>query len=101
MIDGATMSNGLVTVAVGENGFTLDGRSGFDRLVDGGDCGDTYTYSPPKGDTPNDRPFRSQVTVAERDRLRGRIILRRHNDWGETTSTYELRAGEPFVRVVT
>src|SRR5207248_2557433 len=88
--------NGLVTIDVQDNGFALDGAAGFDRLVDGGDCGDMYTYSPPSGDHPNDRPFRSHTTVVERDPLRGRIALRRHFDWGETTSTYELRA--PRVR---
>ena len=46
------LSNGLLTVevdaAVGT--FSLNGRPGYGRLVDGGDLGDSYNYSPPRRD---------------------------------------------------
>ena len=44
-----TLDNGLVTVAVdpADGTFSLDGVPGYGRLVDGGDHGDTYNYSPP------------------------------------------------------
>src|SRR5690606_17701719 len=44
-----TVDNGLVTVSVdGTSGtFSLGGIPGFGRLVDDGDSGDTYNYSPP------------------------------------------------------
>ncbi|MEA2686526.1 MAG: 2-O-(6-phospho-alpha-D-mannosyl)-D-glycerate hydrolase, partial [Actinomycetota bacterium] len=50
--DGCSMANGLVTVAVdpSDGTFALDGNRGLDLLVDDGDAGDTYNYSPPDGD---------------------------------------------------
>ncbi|HUY86621.1 MAG TPA: hypothetical protein VMU77_05865, partial [Acidimicrobiales bacterium] len=47
------LTNGLVTVEVDpiSGTFSLDGIAGFDRLVDGGDHGDTYNFSPPVNDT--------------------------------------------------
>ena len=55
-----TLSNGLVTVVVdADTGtFSLDGHAGFGRLVDGGDLGDSYNYSPPAGDSVVDAPGR-------------------------------------------
>ena len=42
------LANEHVTVVVSENGtWSLNGRVGFGRFVDGGDAGDTYNYSPP------------------------------------------------------
>ncbi len=50
---GVTLANGLVTVVVdaADGTFSLDGVPGYGRLVDGGDHGDTYNYSPPRVDT--------------------------------------------------
>ena len=47
-----TLTNGLVTVAVDptDGTFALDGVPGYGRLVDGGDHGDSYNYSPPRQD---------------------------------------------------
>ena len=52
------LANGLVTVAVdlADGTFAVDGVAGFGRLVDGGDLGDSYNYSPPAGDALVDRP---------------------------------------------
>ena len=55
---GVTLTNGLVTVAIDpdDGTFALDGVPGYGRLVDGGDHGDTYNYSPPAVDTVVDSP---------------------------------------------
>lgn len=114
-VEGATMANGLVAVTVGPDGFTLDGRPGFDRLVDSGDHGDTYNYSPPDHDLMVDQPLASRVTVLEPGPVRARLRLERDYEWpaavdGATrarvgtrsvtvASVYELRAGERLVRV--
>ena len=52
------LENGLVRVEVdSEDGtFSLNGLAGLDRLVDGGDEGDTYNYSPPRVDTIVEQP---------------------------------------------
>ena len=51
-----TLSNGLVSVEVDETlgTFSLNGRPGYGQLVDGGDLGDSYNYSPPSR-TPSSR----------------------------------------------
>ena len=55
-----SLSNGLVSVDVDETlgSFSLDGRPGYGRLVDGGDLGDSYNYSPPRQDAFVDTPAR-------------------------------------------
>ncbi|HUR17948.1 MAG TPA: glycoside hydrolase family 38 C-terminal domain-containing protein [Acidimicrobiales bacterium] len=116
--DGA-MTNGLVTVEVDRNDgtFAIDGLAGFDRLVDGGDHGDTYNWSPPENDAMVDAPSAITVDVVERGPLRARLSLRRTFVWPEeiddttrartggrrvvVTTMLELRAGERLVRVDT
>ena len=46
------LSNGLVSVEVDEatGTFSLNGLPGYGQLVDGGDLGDSYNYSPPAED---------------------------------------------------
>jgi hypothetical protein len=115
----ASMSNGLVTVAIdrAEGTFALDGSAGLDRLVDEGDQGDTYTWSPPAHDTIVDQPDAVSVEVAEQGPVRGRLVVRRTFVWPErvdddrstrvgersvvVTTTIELRAGERLARVTT
>ncbi|MFN8025835.1 MAG: glycoside hydrolase family 38 C-terminal domain-containing protein [Acidimicrobiia bacterium] len=90
-----------------------------DRLVDGGDGGDTYNYSPPEIDTIVDTPVAVDVEVAESGPVRARIVVTRTYEWPvaalgderscharsahtvatEVQTTYEVRAGERFVRV--
>jgi mannosylglycerate hydrolase len=110
-----TLANGLVTVSVDpvDGTFSLDGHGGLGRLVDGGDAGDTYNWSPPAPDRIVDRPDGVDVTVAEDGPVRGRLVVERRYRWphrveagrrvGEravtVTSTLELLAGERFVRV--
>jgi alpha-mannosidase len=95
--------------------FALDGLPGFDRLVDGGDAGDTYTYSPPACDSEVDRPDAVTVELVEPGPVRGRLRVRRRYRWPreiragrrsgqetvEVVTELELRAGEALARVAT
>ena len=116
---GAAMDNGLVRVEVdaGSGTFAVDGLAGFDRLVDGGDHGDTYNWSPPEHDTVVDRPESVTVDAIESGPLRARLRVRREFVWPEriddtararvggrrveVTTVVEVRAGERLVRVHT
>ena len=113
------MDNGLTRVEVDpELGtFAVDGLAGFDLLVDDGDHGDTYNYSPPDNDVVVDRPEAVAVDVLEAGPLRARLETRRTFVWPEriddhrrervgkrrvvVTTVLELRAGERLVRVHT
>jgi len=116
---GLALSNGLVSVEVDEalGTFSLDGLAGYGRLVDGGDLGDSYNYSPPGQDSLVDTPTSVSVRVIESGPVRARAVITatyRWPDHGETGSqarvgeqdveietTLELRADEAVVRVVT
>ncbi|HEY5154607.1 MAG TPA: hypothetical protein VIJ47_07735, partial [Acidimicrobiales bacterium] len=111
------LANGLVTVQVDATDatFAIDGLTGFGRLVDDGDGGDTYNYSPPAGDRTVDRPDAVAVSVLEEGPLRGRVQIVATYRWPEritdgartgeraveVTTTLELQAGERLVRVTT
>ncbi|MGI8686162.1 MAG: alpha-mannosidase, partial [Acidimicrobiales bacterium] len=115
----AALDNGLVRVEVDrtDGTFSIDGMAGFDRLVDGGDHGDTYNWSPPDHDAIVDHPDDVAVDVLEPGPLRGRLLVRRTFTWPEriddhararigrrtveVTTVVEVRAGEPLVRVHT
>jgi hypothetical protein len=117
--DGVTMTNDLVTVMVdGNDGtFSIDGVTGYGRLVDSGDYGDTYNYSPPAIDSVVDSPDRVAVTIGERGPVRATVTIVCTYSWpdrvdGEpkarvghhvvdVATTLELRADEPIVRVCT
>ena len=117
--EAGVLDNGLVRIEVdGRDGtFSIDGRPGFDRLVDGGDAGDTYNWSPPDSDTVVDRPDVVAIEVQERGPLRGRLVVRRRFTWPErfdearharagvvaveVATVLEVRAGERLVRVHT
>jgi alpha-mannosidase len=95
--------------------------AGLGRLVDGGDGGDTYNYSPPTEDLVVDRPESVAVTVTESGPVRARMVVESVYRWpqaaigdafrcsGRTdetvpvavTTTLELRTGESFLRVRT
>jgi alpha-mannosidase len=97
--------------------FSVDGRGGYGRLVDDGDFGDSYNYSPPQGDVVVDTPVAVEAAVVEAGPVRGRILVVATYEWPERidelsqvrvgstrtqiSTTIELRADEPTVRVET
>ena len=113
------LSNGLMSVEVDETAgtFSLNGVPGYGRLVDGGDLGDSYNYSPPAEDSSVDAPDAVAVRVLESGPVRVRAaitatyLLPDHIDGGskarlgtqatEIETTLELRADEPALRVTT
>lgn len=117
--DGLRLANGLVDVTIdpADGTFALDGVAGFGRLVDGGDHGDTYNYSPPLSDRTIDRPESVSVEIVEEGPVRARASITATYLWpaevddqsrsrsGErsvtVTTTIEVRADEPYVRVET
>jgi mannosylglycerate hydrolase len=117
--DGVTLANGLLEVVVDptDGTFSLDGVAGYGRLVDGGDHGDTYNYSPPTHDTVVDTPTSVVVTAGEAGPVRATVDIAATYSWPEyvdgstharagtrevvVTTTLELRGDEPLVRVRT
>jgi mannosylglycerate hydrolase len=115
--DRTSLTNGLVTVEVdpADGTFAVDGHRGLGRLVDDGDEGDTYNYSPPAHQQVVDRPDAVRVEVLEEGPLRARLAVVATHTWParivdgervgsvttEVTTTLELHAGERFVRVTT
>ncbi|MGA2036556.1 MAG: glycoside hydrolase family 38 C-terminal domain-containing protein [Acidimicrobiales bacterium] len=113
------MRNGLVTVEMdpSDGTFAVDGLRGFGRLIDGGDHGDSYNYSPPLSDRLVDAPDRVSVTVTESGPVRARMLIVSRYTWpervdditrarsGERTvdvsTALEIRADERIVRVTT
>jgi mannosylglycerate hydrolase len=113
------LTNGLVTVEVDDalGTYSLNGRSGYGRLVDGGDLGDSYNYSPPRRDALVDTPLSISVDVVESGPVRARATIIATYLWPdhvdgssqarvgehrvEIQTLLELRADEPVVRVAT
>ena len=114
-----TLSNGRVSVEVdGALGtFSLNGRPGYGQLVDGGDLGDSYNYSPPAADSVVDAPEGVAVRVVEAGPVRARVVIDATYRWpdhvdgdsqarvgeqiAQVETTLELRADEPVLRVTT
>jgi hypothetical protein len=114
-----SLSNGLVSLEIDEalGTFSLNGRAGYGQLVDGGDHGDSYNYSPPRHDRIVDAPVAVKVRVTEEGPVRGRAVITSSYRWpdhiengrsarvGEQSvdieTTLELHADEPAVRVTT
>ncbi|MBV9411792.1 MAG: alpha-mannosidase, partial [Acidimicrobiia bacterium] len=117
LVDNTSMDNGLIRVEVSpdDGTFAVNGVGGLDRLVEDGDDGDTYNYSPPAQDVVVDRPVRVEVAVVESGPVRGRLRVVRHYVWPEgvaggarvgeravsVATVLELRAGEDIVRIET
>jgi mannosylglycerate hydrolase len=113
------LSNGLVSIAVREDGTLIIAGSGVTlagvgRITDGGDVGDAYNYAPPARDTLVVDPVRCRVETLETGPLRGILRVTRWYAWPgglddgsrcpETIETEvvldaELRADEAFVRL--
>jgi hypothetical protein len=114
-----TLSNGLVRVEVDDSTgtFAIDGHAGFGRLVDVGDLGDSYNYSPPSSDAVVDRPVSVTVEVIERGPVRSSCVITSLYEWPERvdagtqqrtgavraaiTTTLQVIADERAVRVTT
>ncbi len=118
--DGAVVvTNGLVRIDVdpATGTFALDGRPGYGRLVDGGDLGDSYNYSPPRQDSFVDVPLAVTVRIDERGPVRARVRITSTYDWPDhvdgssqarvgghhvdVDTQVELQADDATVRVVT
>ena len=113
------LSNGLVRVEIDptDGAFSLDGVAGYGRLVDGGDLGDSYNYSPPRQDASVETPEAVTVEITERGPVRAKARITAtyvwpdHVDGGsqarvgghrvEVETLVELRADERVVRVIT
>jgi mannosylglycerate hydrolase len=113
------LSNGLLTVEVDAalGTFSLNERPGYGRLVDGGDLGDSYNYSPPRRDVLVDTPVSVSVRVVEPGPVRARATITAVYVWPdhvdgssqervgehqvEVETLLELRADEPVLRVAT
>ncbi|HEX3981429.1 MAG TPA: glycoside hydrolase family 38 C-terminal domain-containing protein [Acidimicrobiales bacterium] len=114
-----TVANGLATVVVDPNDgtFAIDGIAGFGRLVDGGDYGDTYNYSPPQQDSVIERPDTVSIAVGDRGPVRATVAITSTFTWPDrvdeaskarvgshrvpVVTTVEVRADESLVRVST
>ena len=118
--DGAVVvRNGLVRIDVdrADGTFALDGTPGYGRLVDGGDLGDSYNYSPPRQDSFVDTPHAVAVRVDERGPVRARVRITSTYEWPDhvdgssqarvgghqvdVDTVVEVRADEATVRVTT
>jgi mannosylglycerate hydrolase len=113
--DAPSLTNGLLTVSVDPDDatYSVNGLSGLGRLVDDGDAGDTYNWSPPGGQAAIDSPEQVTVTATERGPLRARLVIDATYRWPEriegdqrvgevaipVRTTLELRCGEDLLRV--
>ncbi|HET6953867.1 MAG TPA: glycoside hydrolase family 38 C-terminal domain-containing protein [Acidimicrobiales bacterium] len=93
---GPVLANGRVTVAIDptDGTFSLDGHGGLGRLVDGGDCGDTYNWCPPAADTLVDTPDGVEVRVLERGPVRARVLIVARYRWPARRQGLDRRTGE-------
>ncbi|CAN5502536.1 hypothetical protein BH20ACT2_BH20ACT2_23740 [soil metagenome] len=115
--DGTTLANGVIYVEVDttDGTFAIDGHGELGRLVDDGDEGDTYNWSPPAVDTIVDRPESVTVTATERGPLRASLRIDASYRWPEridadsharvgsrevqVATTLELHAGDDLLRI--
>ena len=117
--DGVQLRNGLVTVEVDPTTgtFSVNGISGYGQLVDEGDLGDSYNYSPPGGDSAIDAPVSVTVTPMSEGPLTGSMRIESHyeipthidetsntrtgNVTQQVVTTVEIRANDDTVFVTT
>jgi mannosylglycerate hydrolase len=104
----AGLGNGSIEVSVDPADGTwsitpTDGRPslpGLGRLIDDGEAGDTYNYSPPPFDTVVDQPESISIDVIEAGPVRGVLRVTGRYLWPERLAGGE-RIGEQRVKVVT
>jgi mannosylglycerate hydrolase len=102
--DAVSLSNGLVTVEINraDGTFALNGQPGFGRLVDGGDLGDSYNYSPPLADSVVDTPTAVAVSLSESGPVRARATVVATYEWPDhVDATSQARLGSHTVDVTT
>jgi hypothetical protein len=102
--EAAVLDNGLVRVAVDrrDGTFSINGTPGFGRLVDVGDLGDSYNYSPPAHDTVVDAPRIVSVTIVERGPVRATVSIAATYLWPDhVDGGSQRRVGEHEVVVTT
>ncbi len=113
------LSNGLVSVELDPNDgtFSWNGHPGFDQIVDEGDHGDTYNFSPPQHDVRVSRPDSVSIEFAQLGPVKSVIRTHRLFSWPERidetgrartgqvlvdlTTELEIRADDPLVRITT
>ncbi len=94
------LDNGLVRISVRPDGaLRLESRDGtvldgVARLVDGGDCGDSYNYGPPSGELVVDEPEVVSVRVVERGPVRGVLEIDRRYAWPARLDADGVRSAE-------
>jgi hypothetical protein len=114
-----TLANDLVAVAIdpADGTFALNGVPGYGRIVDSGDHGDTYNYSPPRTDPAVASPDSVSVAVGDRGPVRATATITSVFTWPDrvdhatkarvgghrvaVSTTVEVRADESAVRVCT
>ena len=113
------VGNGLLSVVIdgGDGTFSVNGTSGYGRLVESGDFGDTYNYSPPTNDRTIDRPDQVAVSVGDQGPVRATVDITSVYTWPDrvdeasnsrvgshpvtVVTTLEIRADDPVLRVRT
>jgi hypothetical protein len=98
------LANGLVRVEIDRSSgtFALDGLGGYGRLIDGGDLGDSYNYSPPRQDSFVDTPQSVEVQLSERGPVRARARIVSTYAWPDhVDGSSQARVGEHHVHVET
>ena len=113
------LANSLVAVTLSptDGTFEVNGVPGFNRLIDSGDFGDTYNYSPPEHDLVVDTPVWTTLSLIESGPVRAVAIVERMYRWPEridegrrartgeqevvVSSLIDVRASEAIVRVTT
>ncbi len=115
--DRITLHNGRVTVVIDKSTgtFHLDDTGPHGVIVESGDAGDTYNYSPPDHDSIVRDAHSTECEVIETGPLRALVHVVRHYSWPthevaqvregsspiSVEMSVELRADEPFVRLAT
>jgi alpha-mannosidase len=98
------LDNGLVRVEIehATGTFALNGIAGYGKLVDGGDLGDSYNYSPPGQDSFVEAPRSVEVLVSERGPVRARARINAVYAWPDhVDGSSQARVGEHLVEVQT
>ena len=98
------LANDLVRVEIdaGSGTFALNGVAGYGRLVDGGDLGDSYNYSPPQQDSTVEVPESVTVRVTERGPVRARARITATYVWPDhVDGSSQARVGEHHLDIDT